>query len=103
MIARSTDREALGLAAAWAAANWLLDVVVVLAATVGKGTRLTAVLLAYVIAHLVAAVPLTPGGVGIVEAAMVAALVASGAPQRRQPGPSSGGDSSASGCPTPWA
>lgn len=52
-------------AAAWAAGNWLLDV--------------AALLLAYVVAQVVAAVPLTPGGVGVVEATMVSALVASGA------------------------
>lgn len=69
-------------AAAWAAGNWLLDVaaLAVVAATVGRGTALTALLLAYVVAQVVAAVPLTPGGVGVVEATMVSALVASGAP-----------------------
>lgn len=76
------DRHTLGIAAGWAAANWLLDVavVVVLALTVGRGTPLIAVLLGYVVAQLAAAVPLTPGGVGIVETAMVGVLVASGAP-----------------------
>lgn len=76
------DRHTLRIAVGWAAANWLLDVAVVavLALTVGSGTPLSAVLIAYVIAQIVAAVPLTPGGVGIVETAMVGALVASGTP-----------------------
>jgi len=73
---------ALRGAAGWAAANWLLDIaaLAVVATTVGRGTPLTALLLAYVLAQVVAAVPLTPGGVGVVETAMVSALVASGAP-----------------------
>ena len=76
------DRRALSRSVGWAAANWLLDVgvVAVLAATLGQGTPLSAILLAYVIAQIVAALPLTPGGVGVVEPAMIGALVASGAP-----------------------
>jgi uncharacterized protein (TIRG00374 family) len=50
------------------------------AVTVGRGTPLTAILLAYIIGQLAAAIPLTPGGVGIVETAMIASLVAAGAP-----------------------
>ncbi|MFA9431871.1 YbhN family protein [Egicoccus sp. AB-alg2] len=78
----ATDRRALLAATGWAAANWLLDVavVVVLASTIGAGTPLTGVLLAYIVAQLAASVPLTPGGVGIVETAMVGALVGAGAP-----------------------
>ncbi len=78
----ATDPTVLRRAAVLAATNWVLDiaVVVVLAMTVGAGTPLTAILLAYVVAQLAAAVPLTPGGVGIVETAMIGALVASGAP-----------------------
>ncbi len=80
--ALGADHRALGRSAVWAAANWLLDVgvVAVLAATLGAGTPLSAILLAYVIAQIVAALPLTPGGVGVVEPAMIGALVASGAP-----------------------
>lgn len=37
-------------------------------------------LLACVVAQLAAAIPLTPGGVGVVETAMIGVLVASGAP-----------------------
>lgn len=78
----ATDPVVLRRAVLWAVLNWGLDiaVVLVLAMTVGAGTPLTAVLLAYVIAQLAAAIPLTPGGVGPVETAMIAALVASGTP-----------------------
>jgi uncharacterized protein (TIRG00374 family) len=76
------DRRAVVTAAGWAAANWLLDAAALgaLAATLGEGTPLLAVLLAYVIGQLLAAVPITPGGVGIVEPVMTGALVAAGAP-----------------------
>jgi hypothetical protein len=66
----------------FAAANWLFDVAALtaVAVTVGRGTPLTAILLAYIVGQLAAAIPLTPGGVGIVETAMIASLVAAGAP-----------------------
>lgn len=82
-VARLTrDRRTLAVAVGWALVNWLADVavLVLVAVTLGAGTPLTALLLAYVIAQLVAAVPLTPGGVGVVETAMTGALVAGGAP-----------------------
>jgi uncharacterized protein (TIRG00374 family) len=70
--------RSLGLAAA----NWLADVAALtaIAVTVGRGTPLTSILLAYVIGQLAAAIPLTPGGVGIVETVMIGSLVAAGAP-----------------------
>ena len=76
------DRRRLGRAAAWAAGNWLLDlaVLVVVAVTIGRGMALAALPLAYVLGQWVLAVPLTPGGVGTVEASMTTALVAAGAP-----------------------
>ncbi|TFV91071.1 flippase-like domain-containing protein [Blastococcus sp. CT_GayMR16] len=76
------DRRTVSKGAAWAAANWLLDaaVVVSLALTIGHGTPLAPILLAYIVAQLAAAIPLTPGGVGIVETAMIGFLVTAGAP-----------------------
>jgi len=76
------NRRALALAGSWAAANWLLDIgaLTVVALTVGRGVPLVTLPLAYILAQWVAAIPLTPGGVGVVEAAMTATLVASGAP-----------------------
>jgi uncharacterized membrane protein YbhN (UPF0104 family) len=76
------DPRALGRAGAWAGANWLLDLaaLTLVAETIGSGTPLMAIPLAYIVAQLAAAIPLTPGGVGFVEAAMTATLVAAGAP-----------------------
>ena len=78
----AADRRTLTTCSAWAATNWLLDVavVVVLALTIGHGTPIAPILLAYIIAQLAASIPLTPGGVGIVETAMIGALVTAGAP-----------------------
>jgi hypothetical protein len=76
------DRRGLTIAAAWASANWLFDfgALVVLALTIGEGTPVGALLLTYVVGQLVAAVPLTPGGIGVVETTMTGVLVAAGAP-----------------------
>ncbi|WP_460434695.1 flippase-like domain-containing protein, partial [Angustibacter speluncae] len=66
----------------WALANWLLDaaVLLVLALTIGHGTPASALLLAYAVGMLVASLPLTPGGVGLVEPVMIGLLVGAGAP-----------------------
>jgi putative heme transporter len=76
------NRRALAAGGAWAIANWLLDfgVFVTLAAAIGGETPLLPLLLIYVIGQLLAAIPITPGGVGIVEATMTGMLVAAGAP-----------------------
>lgn len=68
--------------AGWAVLSWLLDLAVFLlfAATMGRGASLATLLLVYVAGQLVAAVPITPGGVGVVETAMIAAMVATGSP-----------------------
>ncbi len=74
--------RALCIGLGFAAANWLFDIAALtaVAVTVGRGTPLTAILLAYIIGQLAAAIPLTPGGVGILESAMIGSLVAAGAP-----------------------
>lgn len=78
----TSQPRVLASAAGWASLNWLLDaaVLALVAVTLGAGTPLSSLLLVYVLGQLAAAVPLTPGGVGIVEATMTAALVAAGAP-----------------------
>jgi uncharacterized membrane protein YbhN (UPF0104 family) len=69
-------------AGTWAAANWLLDLAALatITATLGPGVPKWGLPLAYVIGQWTASVPLTPGGVGLVESAMTAALVAGGVP-----------------------
>lgn len=58
-------------------ANWLFDYLALLAAltAVGSRPRPTLVLLAYVASMVLAMIPLTPGGLGFVEAGLTATLV----------------------------
>jgi uncharacterized protein (TIRG00374 family) len=65
-----------------AALNWLLDYLVLVAAlrAVGANPRLSIVLLAYAAAAVLAMIPITPGGLGFVEAGLTATLTAAGVP-----------------------
>lgn len=65
-----------------AAMNWLLDYLVLVAAlrAVGASPRLSIVLLAYAAAAVLAMIPITPGGLGFVEAGLTATLTAAGVP-----------------------
>jgi uncharacterized protein (TIRG00374 family) len=67
-------------ALAAAVGRWLLDFFALAAAlaAVGDHTRLALVLLAYVGAQLLAQIPITPGGLGIVEAGLTGLLAAAG-------------------------
>jgi uncharacterized protein (TIRG00374 family) len=78
----ASEPGTLARAAGWAAANWLLDLAVLatITATLGSGVALWGVPLAYVLGQWTASVPLTPGGVGLVESATIAALVAADVP-----------------------
>jgi len=69
-------------ALAYAEGRWLLDFLTLLAAleAVNARPRLSLALLAYCAAQLLAQVPLTPGGLGVVEAGMTGALALAGVP-----------------------
>jgi uncharacterized protein (TIRG00374 family) len=60
----------------YAAGNWLLDLTALLVAlaAVGAQPRASVVLLAYVVAALLGMIPVTPGGLGFVEAGLVGTL-----------------------------
>jgi hypothetical protein len=70
------------LALTAAIGNWLLDYLVLVAALVAIGSRprLSLVLLAYAVSAVLAAVPITPGGLGFVEAGLTATLTLAGIP-----------------------
>ena len=63
-----------------AVGNWLLDFAALLAALVALGSRPrpSLVLLAYVVAAVLGMIPITPGGLGFVEAGLTATLVLAG-------------------------
>lgn len=82
------DLMVAGLGARWkrallaAVGNWLLDYFALVAAlmAVGVRPRLSLVLLAYGASALLGMIPLTPGGLGFVEAGLTAMLMLSGVP-----------------------
>jgi hypothetical protein len=79
----STDRRQLGKALFFAAANWLFDVasLFVFVGAFGRWVNPVAVLVAYGVANIAAAVPITPGGLGVVEATLSGILVGFGTPR----------------------
>lgn len=74
----SVLREAIG----WAAANWLLDAACLWCFLAALGRLVDPVLLfaAYGVANVVAVIPVTPGGLGVVETTAIFLLSASGVP-----------------------
>jgi len=77
----TADRALLRRAVLWAAANWLLDAgsLFVFLVAFGHIENLDGLLVAYGLAYVLAAIPVTPGGLGVVEAVLVPSLVAFGA------------------------
>ncbi|MGH9065750.1 MAG: lysylphosphatidylglycerol synthase transmembrane domain-containing protein, partial [Acidimicrobiales bacterium] len=75
-----SDRRLLLRAVCWAAANWLLDAASlwVFLLAFHHATGPVALLVAYGLANVLAALPLTPGGLGIVEGVLIPILVAFG-------------------------
>jgi uncharacterized protein (TIRG00374 family) len=64
-------------ATAWALANWLLDAasLYVFVGAFGHWVNPDGLLVAYGLANVLAAIPLTPGGLGVIEATLTSALV----------------------------
>ena len=78
--ALAADRRRFGAAIFWGAVNWLLDAAAlwVLLAAFGYRADPGQLLLVYGLVGILALVPITPGGLGIVEGVMVPLLVALG-------------------------
>ncbi|MCD9623530.1 lysylphosphatidylglycerol synthase transmembrane domain-containing protein [Rhabdothermincola salaria] len=82
------DLMVAGLGARWkkallaAVGNWLLDYFALVAAlmAVGVSPRFSVVLLAFGAAAVLGMIPITPGGLGFVEAGLTAMLVVAGVP-----------------------
>jgi hypothetical protein len=77
----AADRALLRRAVLWAAANWLLDAasLFVFLTAFGHVENPDGLLVAYGLAYVLAAIPVTPGGLGVVEAVLVPSLVGFGA------------------------
>jgi uncharacterized protein (TIRG00374 family) len=78
-----SDRSLLARAALWATANWLLDAASlwVFVAAFGYRVELDGLIVAFGLANVLAAIPITPGGLGVVEAVLTSALVGFGTPR----------------------
>ena len=79
----TTQRRLALTAVAWAAANWLLDAAVlwVFVAAFGHRMSIPGLVVAYCLANVLAAIPISPGGLGIIETTLVVGLVGFGAPR----------------------
>jgi uncharacterized protein (TIRG00374 family) len=77
------DRAMLARAVGWAAANWLLDAASlgVFVAAFGHRVAADGLLVSYGLANVLAAIPITPGGLGIVEGVLSSSLVGFGTPR----------------------
>ncbi len=79
----TSDRKLLLTAVGWAGANWLLDAgaLWLFVAAFGERVPADALFVAYGLANVLAAIPITPGGLGVVEAVMTSTLVGFGTPR----------------------
>jgi uncharacterized protein (TIRG00374 family) len=77
------DRGLLYSAIGWAAANWLLDAASLWVFVWAYGSRvdIDGLIVSYGLANVLAAIPLTPGGLGVVEAVLTSSLVGFGTPR----------------------
>ena len=77
-----SDHRLLLRTTAWAGANWLLDAASLWVFVAAFGHRLNAdeLLVAYGLANLLGGLPITPGGLGVIEGFLIPALVGLGTP-----------------------
>jgi uncharacterized protein (TIRG00374 family) len=75
-----SDRKQLGRVIGWALANWLLDAAAlwVFLRAFGGTVAVDGLLVSFGLANIIAVVPITPGGLGLVEGVYVPTLVGFG-------------------------
>lgn len=76
----ASDRALLMRVAFWAAMNWLLDIAAlwVFLLAFGPAADFDAVIVAFGLVNVLAVIPITPGGLGIIDTALPLALVGFG-------------------------
>jgi hypothetical protein len=81
--ALADNRHRLSRILAWAATNWLFDAAClwVCLRTFGYSEQVGPLLAVYGLVNLVAMLPITPGGLGIVEGVLIPAVVSFGSPR----------------------
>ena len=77
------DRPLLRRCVLWAAVNWMLDAASlwVFTASFGHRMNVAGLLVAYGLANILAVIPVTPSGLGVVEAVLIPGLVGFGCPR----------------------
>jgi uncharacterized protein (TIRG00374 family) len=77
-----TNRRTLWWSFAWAGLNWVLDAACLWVFVWSFGTVISPIdlLVAYGLANIFAVIPVTPGGLGIIEGVLIATLVGFGVP-----------------------
>jgi uncharacterized protein (TIRG00374 family) len=80
-----SDRQLLGRVAFWAALNWLFDAAAlwIFLRAFGISMEADALIISFGIANVLAAIPITPGGLGYVDTSYIGMLVGFGAGPRR--------------------
>lgn len=78
-----SQKRVLAESFGWASANWLLDAgsLAVFVGAFGKWVNPDGVLVAYGLANVLAVIPITPGGLGVIEATLTSLLVGFDAPR----------------------
>ena len=76
------DRQLLTHALIWATANWLLDAASLWVFLLAYGHAVSPIdlLVAYGLANVLAVIPITPGGLGVIEGVLIPTLVGFGVP-----------------------
>ena len=102
MEALRLDHRLLLRTTAWASANWVLDAASlwVFVAAFGHRLNVDELLVAYGLANLLGGLPVTPGGLGVIEGFLIPALVGLGRPAASPPSGSWRGARRRSGCPS---
>lgn len=79
-----SDRVLLRKVVQWAALQWIFDMAAlwVFIRAFGASVDFDALVVAFGLANILAAIPITPGGLGIVEATYISTLVGFGIPRR---------------------
>lgn len=79
----AADPPLLKRAVIWAVSNWLFDAASlwVFIAAFGNYPNIVGLLVSYAIANVLAAIPITPAGLGVVEAALTTSLIGFGTPR----------------------
>lgn len=77
------QKRVLAESVGWASANWLLDAssLAVFVGAFGKWVNPDGILVAYGLANVLAVIPVTPGGLGVIEATLTSLLVGFDAPR----------------------